>query len=114
MVHTSWLSLLALASTAVCTAVQKRTAAASASLPGSTSTQYSALVSKSAGKVYFGSATDNPELTNSAYVAILSDTNYFAQLTPGNSMKWVRRLVLPSVESKPPLNQPMTLGCYRA
>ncbi|KAG6821332.1 hypothetical protein H0H93_000193 [Arthromyces matolae] len=41
-----------------------------------------------AGKKYFGSATDNPELTDTAYVAELSNTNDFLQLTPGNSMKW--------------------------
>jgi endo-1,4-beta-xylanase len=44
---------------------------------------------KAAGKLYFGSATDNPELTDSAYLAILRDTAMFGQLTPGNSMKWV-------------------------
>ena len=43
------------------------------------------------GKVYFGSATDNPELTNAPYVAILSDRNMFGQTTATNSMKWVRR-----------------------
>ena len=42
------------------------------------------------GKVYFGSATDNPELTNAPYVAILSDRNMFGQTTATNSMKWVR------------------------
>ena len=61
------------------------------------------------GKVYFGSATDNPELTDMrkanpsshsriesethsrfpAYVAILSNFSEFGQITPGNSMKWV-------------------------
>ncbi|KIK87698.1 glycoside hydrolase family 10 protein [Paxillus rubicundulus Ve08.2h10] len=43
---------------------------------------------KAAGKLYFGSATDTPELPDSAYLAILSDTAMFGQLTPGNSMKW--------------------------
>ncbi|KAK3197283.1 hypothetical protein GRF29_1536g1225318 [Pseudopithomyces chartarum] len=41
-----------------------------------------------AGKLYFGSATDNGELSDSAYVAGLSNTADFGQLTPGNSMKW--------------------------
>ncbi|KAL5389798.1 hypothetical protein DPSP01_002288 [Paraphaeosphaeria sporulosa] len=41
-----------------------------------------------AGKQYFGSATDNGELTDSAYVAGLSNTADFGQITPGNSMKW--------------------------
>ncbi|KAF8809721.1 beta-1,4-endoxylanase [Phlegmacium glaucopus] len=39
-------------------------------------------IAKAAGKKYFGRATDNPELTNTAYVAGLSNTNYFGQLTP--------------------------------
>ncbi|KAK2605578.1 hypothetical protein N8I77_008407 [Diaporthe amygdali] len=41
-----------------------------------------------AGLKYFGSATDNPELDDTAYVAILSDANEFGQITPGNSQKW--------------------------
>ncbi|MFJ6793972.1 endo-1,4-beta-xylanase [Streptomyces sp. NPDC091268] len=35
---------------------------------------------------YFGSATDNPELPDAAYSAILGSE--FGQITPGNSMKW--------------------------
>ncbi|TCD60164.1 hypothetical protein EIP91_010623 [Steccherinum ochraceum] len=45
-------------------------------------------IAKSKGKLYFGSATDNPELTDTAYVKILSDNTMFGQITPGNSMKW--------------------------
>ncbi|KAA1476235.1 endo-1,4-beta-xylanase C precursor [Dentipellis sp. KUC8613] len=56
--------------------------------PGSTSTATINTVAKAAGKTYFGSATDNPELTDTAYVAILSDNTQFGQITPGNSMKW--------------------------
>ncbi|KAG4433035.1 hypothetical protein IFR05_011474 [Cadophora sp. M221] len=41
-----------------------------------------------AGLKYFGSATDNSELTDTAYVALLSDTTDFAQITPGNGQKW--------------------------
>lgn len=41
-----------------------------------------------AGLKYFGSATDNSELTNTDYVAILSDADEFGQITPGNSQKW--------------------------
>jgi endo-1,4-beta-xylanase len=41
-----------------------------------------------AGKIYFGTATDNPELTDSAYVAQLGNTSDFNQITAGNSMKW--------------------------
>ncbi|MGV9560002.1 endo-1,4-beta-xylanase [Streptomyces sp. NPDC003401] len=35
---------------------------------------------------YFGSATDNPELTDTAYTEILGDE--FDMITPGNGMKW--------------------------
>jgi endo-1,4-beta-xylanase len=44
-------------------------------------------LAKEAGKLYFGTATDNPELVNSTYVSILTDTEEFGQLTPGNGMK---------------------------
>ncbi|PFH48756.1 glycoside hydrolase family 10 protein [Amanita thiersii Skay4041] len=43
---------------------------------------------QAAGKLYFGTATDNPELSNSAYVAQLGNTQDFHQLTAANSMKW--------------------------
>ncbi|MCO6009018.1 endo-1,4-beta-xylanase [Actinoallomurus purpureus] len=36
---------------------------------------------------YFGSATDNPELSDTAYTAILG-SDEFGAITPGNSMKW--------------------------
>ncbi|MFE3514086.1 endo-1,4-beta-xylanase [Streptomyces sp. NPDC059166] len=35
---------------------------------------------------YFGSATDNSELSDAAYTAVLGSE--FGQITPGNSMKW--------------------------
>ncbi|MFG2968981.1 endo-1,4-beta-xylanase [Streptomyces sp. NPDC048288] len=35
---------------------------------------------------YFGSATDNPELTDTAYTALLGGE--FDMITPGNGMKW--------------------------
>lgn len=41
-----------------------------------------------AGLKYFGSATDNGELTNTSLVAILSDFDEFGQVTPGNTQKW--------------------------
>ncbi|KAI3396159.1 hypothetical protein diail_422 [Diaporthe ilicicola] len=41
-----------------------------------------------AGLKYFGTATDNPELTDTAYTAILDDADEFGQITPGNSQKW--------------------------
>ncbi|KAJ7592917.1 endo-1,4-beta-xylanase C precursor [Mycena floridula] len=60
------------------------------SAPASTSTSTVKLhtAAKAAGKLYFGSATDNPELTDTAYVALLSDAAMFGQITAGNSMKW--------------------------
>jgi len=59
------------------------------SFPGSTSTVVGLnAVAQSAGKKYFGTGTDNPELTDTPYVAILSDNQQFGQLTPTNSMKW--------------------------
>ncbi|MFG3404691.1 endo-1,4-beta-xylanase [Streptomyces sp. NPDC048142] len=35
---------------------------------------------------YFGSATDNPEFTDAAYLQLLGSE--FGQTTPGNAMKW--------------------------
>lgn len=46
-------------------------------------------LAQAAGLLYFGSATDNGEISDSPYLAILSDTSEFGQITPGNSMKWV-------------------------
>ncbi|KAA1476236.1 endo-1,4-B-xylanase A [Dentipellis sp. KUC8613] len=43
---------------------------------------------QAAGKLYFGSATDNSELSDTAYVNILKDSQQFGQITPANSMKW--------------------------
>ncbi|GBE81353.1 endo-1,4-beta-xylanase [Sparassis latifolia] len=65
------------------------TLASSAPLPTSTAIVPGLnALAQAAGKVYFGSATDNPELNDTAYVNILSDNRQFGQLTPGNSMKW--------------------------
>lgn len=47
-----------------------------------------------AGKLYFGTATDNPELTDTAYVKQLNNTDDFGQITPGNSQKVVHGLYL--------------------
>ncbi|RDB25915.1 Endo-1,4-beta-xylanase A [Hypsizygus marmoreus] len=64
------------------------TSTGTSALPSGTSTAGLAVVAKAAGKEYFGSATDNSELTDTAYVDLLSNTKEFNQLTPGNSMKW--------------------------
>lgn len=41
-----------------------------------------------AGLDYFGTATDNGEITNTTYTAIASDADEFGQITPGNTQKW--------------------------
>jgi endo-1,4-beta-xylanase len=64
------------------------TATAGSALPTGTSTAFTDTVAKAAGKLYFGTATDNPELTNTSYTTILDQVAYFGQLTPENSMKW--------------------------
>ena len=55
---------------------------------GATSTAKLHTLAKAAGKLYFGTATDNPELTDTAYTAILENPHMFGQLTPANAMKW--------------------------
>ncbi|GJE91539.1 glycoside hydrolase family 10 protein [Phanerochaete sordida] len=68
--------------------VLPNTAAATVAAPGATSTAKLHTLAKAAGKLYFGTATDNPELTTTAYTAILNDGAMFGQLTATNSMKW--------------------------
>jgi endo-1,4-beta-xylanase len=46
-------------------------------------------LAKAKGLKYFGSATDNPEFTNTEYLSILSNISQFGQITPGNTQKWV-------------------------
>ncbi|KAH9917921.1 endo-beta-1,4-glucanase [Epithele typhae] len=62
---------------------------AAAALPTSTA-KVSGLhaLAKQAGKLYFGTATDNGELTNQPYVAVLNNGQMFGQITAANSMKW--------------------------
>ncbi|KAJ2974554.1 hypothetical protein NUW58_g8622 [Xylaria curta] len=71
--------------------------AALLALPGA-SAQLNKLA-KAAGKLYFGSATDNGELTDTGYVNILKNVDEFGQIvslfpgsamagTPGNGQKW--------------------------
>ncbi|KAM5537223.1 hypothetical protein V8D89_009156 [Ganoderma adspersum] len=45
-------------------------------------------LAQAAGKKYFGTATDNGELSDAAYTAILDNKAEFGQITPANSMKW--------------------------
>ncbi|PCG92532.1 Glycoside hydrolase, superfamily [Penicillium occitanis (nom. inval.)] len=42
---------------------------------------------KAAGLLYFGTAVDNPDLSDSKYIANL-ETADFGQITPANAMKW--------------------------
>ena len=42
-----------------------------------------------ARKLYFGTATNNDELSDEAYSAILDNIAMFGQLTPAKAMKWV-------------------------
>lgn len=44
---------------------------------------------------YFGSATDNPEFTDAAYLKLLGSE--FGQTTPGNAMKWYATEPAPGV-----------------
>lgn len=41
-----------------------------------------------AGKKYFGTATDNNELSDFAYTAVTKIVGNFGQITPGNGQKW--------------------------
>ncbi|KAF2710340.1 carbohydrate-binding module family 1 protein [Pleomassaria siparia CBS 279.74] len=76
MVHASLFTLLLAATGVVCSPFKRRAA-------DGLNTRAVA-----AGKEYFGSATDNGELTDTAYVTGLSNTADFGQITPGNAMKW--------------------------
>lgn len=64
------------------------TALVSASAAVATSTTPLNSAALAAGKLYFGTATDNPELTDAPYVAILNQRSMFGQITAANSMKW--------------------------
>jgi endo-1,4-beta-xylanase len=41
-----------------------------------------------AGLKYFGTAVDNPGLSNNAYMAIAKNKDEFGQITPANGQKW--------------------------
>jgi endo-1,4-beta-xylanase len=46
-------------------------------------------LAKAKGVKYFGTATDNPELSNTQYTAILDNTAKFGRTTPANTQKWI-------------------------
>ncbi|KZP22769.1 glycoside hydrolase family 10 protein [Athelia psychrophila] len=76
------------ASSTATSATSTKTSSTASASASSTAASGLNIAAKAAGKKYFGSATDNPELTDLPYVAILSNAGDFGQLTPGNSMKW--------------------------
>ena len=83
--------ILALLSYVVSAQAAPATATAAAALPTATSNVAGLhALAKQAGKLYFGTATDNPELTDTPYVNILNNVQMFGQITAANSMKWVR------------------------
>lgn len=43
---------------------------------------------KAAGLKYFGTAVDNPSLSNQAYMKIARDSSEFGSITPANGQKW--------------------------
>lgn len=43
---------------------------------------------QAAGLKFFGTAVDNPALSNAAYMAIARDTAEFGSITPANGQKW--------------------------
>ena len=94
------------------------TVTAAASLPSSTSASSVKLhtLARQSGKLYFGTATDNPELTNAAYVSILNDVQMFGQITAANSMKWVGRVLIISCVPyrSTDVDVQFLIGCYGA
>jgi endo-1,4-beta-xylanase len=75
-----------LAETATTTLTTSTTTASTATSTATSSPGLNTLAETS-GR-YFGSATDNSELSDTAYTAILSESSEFGIVTPGNSMKW--------------------------
>ncbi|KAH8149693.1 uncharacterized protein LAJ45_06324 [Morchella importuna] len=74
-----------IAGTATTTAVASSTTSTAASASSSPGLNTLAVAK---GKTYFGSATDNGELSDAAYTTILKNSKEFGVITPGNSMKW--------------------------
>ena len=79
--------------TTATTLATSATGTSAGGLPTATSTTPLHEAARAAGKLYFGTATDNPELNDTAYVAKLDNNEMFGQITPANSMKWVSSTV---------------------
>lgn len=45
-------------------------------------------LARAAGLLYFGTAVDNPGLSNAAYMRMASNVSEFGQITPANGQKW--------------------------
>ncbi|KIK58011.1 glycoside hydrolase family 10 protein [Collybiopsis luxurians FD-317 M1] len=84
IVHTTFVSLLAWVTLTLALPSSK-----TANAPAATSTIGTNDAAQAAGKLYFGSATDNPFLNEDpTYKSILSNKSLFGQLSPENAMKW--------------------------
>ncbi len=59
-----------------------------------TATGLHSIAKAAAGKLYFGSATDNPELNDAPYKAILSNNKEFGAITPVRDTKFVFLILL--------------------
>jgi len=82
-------ALVALVFSRAVSALPQAASAASSALPTATAVVPGLnYVAQGAGKLYFGTATDNPELNDTAYDAILDNYLQFGAITPANSMKW--------------------------
>ncbi|CCM00688.1 uncharacterized protein FIBRA_02727 [Fibroporia radiculosa] len=71
------------------TALPQTASATTAALPTATAVVPGLnYLARNTGKLYFGTATDNPELNDTTYTGILENYLHFGQITPANSMKW--------------------------
>ncbi|KAJ7111441.1 endo-1,4-beta xylanase [Mycena epipterygia] len=52
------------------------------------------------GKLYFGTATDNPELNDAAHAEKLNDNTLFGQITPLKSLTWGDEMAAPAKVNK--------------
>jgi endo-1,4-beta-xylanase len=84
-------------------------AAAALTIPVA-SAQLNKLAQK-AGKLYFGTATDTGELSNTTYFDILTNTKEFGQLTPSNGQKVSRPLYLTSCKTLLPYCHQLVKPC---